>query len=255
MSIPALHEHKHPRLHKVFYDFHDRGFIIVNDILAFFTIASVIAVVFETVPAFAPYHFWIKLVEYVSVAVFTVEYIVRLYAATHPLKYALSFFGIVDLISIIPTYLGLGNFAPLKSARLLRVLRFLRLVRFSKIARIEIETHRKDIEEHSSIYRFNIIIYFFTLLFAVLILGSLMATLEIDHSSLGQTTESMLWVFTVLIGAPVTHATPETVGGTFLGILTRFTGLIMLGFLVHIVGDVFQSILFGPAPKKDKKKS
>jgi voltage-gated potassium channel len=254
MPIPALHEHKHPRLHKVFYDFHDRGFIVVNDILAFFTIASVLAVVFETIPAFAPYHFWIKLVEYVSVVVFSVEYIVRLYAATHPLKYIFSFFGIVDLVSIIPTYLGLGNFAPLKASRMLRVLRFLRLVRFSKIARIEIETHRKDIEDHAAIYRFNVIIYFFTLVFAVLILGSLMATLEIDHSKLGETTESMLWVFTVLIGAPVTHATPETIGGTFLGILTRFTGLIMLGFLVHIVGDVFQAILFGTPKKKEEEK-
>jgi voltage-gated potassium channel len=255
MSATAIHEHKHPRLHKVFYDFHDRGFIIVNDILAFFTILSVVAIVLETIPAFSPYHFWIKLVEWVSVLVFTVEYIVRLYAATHPWKYALSFFGLVDLISIIPTYLGLGNFTPLKSSRLLRVLRFLRLVRFSKIARIEIETHRKDVEEHSSIYRFNIIIYFFTLLFAVLILGSLMTTFELEHSKLGETTESMLWVFTVLIGAPVTHATPETLGGTFLGILTRFTGLIMLGFLVHIVGDVFQAILFGPSKKKEKAKA
>jgi voltage-gated potassium channel len=255
MSIPAIHEHRHPRLHRVFYDFHDRGFVIVNDILAFFTIASIIAVVLETVPSLTPYHFWIKLVEYVSVGVFTVEYVVRLYAATHPLKYALSFFGIVDLISIIPTYLGLGNFTPLKAARMLRVLRFLRLVRFSKIARLEIEMHRKDIEDHASIYRFNIIIYFFTLLFAVLILGSLMATLEINHSQLGETTESMLWVFTVLIGAPVTHATPETLGGTFLGILTRFTGLIMLGFLVHIVGDVFQSVLFGESIKKKEKKT
>lgn len=255
MSIPAIHEHKHPRLHRVFYDFHDRGFIIVNDILAFFTIASVLAVVLETVPALSPYHTWIKLVEFVSVGVFTIEYVVRLYAATHPLKYALSFFGIVDLISIIPTYLGLGNFTPLKAARMLRVLRFLRLVRFSKIARLEIEMHRKDIEDHASIYRFNIIIYFFTMLFAVLILGSLMATLEINHSQLGETTESMLWVFTVLIGAPVTHATPETLGGTFLGILTRFTGLIMLGFLVHIVGDVFQAVLFGEGKRKKEQKT
>jgi len=250
MSIPAIHEHKHPRLHRVFYDFHDRGFIIVNDILAFFTIVSVIAVVCETIPSLTPYHFWIKLVEYVSVGVFTVEYVVRLYAATHPLKYALSFFGVIDLISIIPTYLGFGNFTPLKSSRMLRVLRFLRLVRFSKIARLEIETHRKDIEEHTSLYRFDIIIYFFTMFFTVLILGSLMATFEINHSQLGETTESMLWVFTVLIGAPVTHAIPETLGGTFLGILTRFTGLILLGFLVHIVGDVFQSLIFGDSKKK-----
>jgi voltage-gated potassium channel len=250
MAVPAFHEHKHPRLHRVFYDFHDRGFIIVNDILAFFTILSVIAIVLETIPSFGPYHTWIKLVEYVSVGVFTVEYVVRLYAATHPLKYALSFFGIVDLVSILPTYFGLGNFTPLKSARMLRVLRFLRLVRFSKIARLEIETHRKDIEDHASIYRFNIVIYFFVMFFAVLVLGSMMSTLEIHHSTLGQTTESMLWVFTVLVGAPVTHATPETLGGTFLGIVTRFTGLIMLGFLVHIVGDVFQSVLFGEAERK-----
>jgi voltage-gated potassium channel len=253
MAIPAFHEHKHPRLHKIFYDFHDRGFIIVNDILAFFTIASVIAIVLETIPTFSPYLFWIKLVEYVSVGIFSIEYVVRLYAATHPLKYALSFFGIIDLISILPTYFGLGNFTPLKSARMLRVLRFLRLVRFTKIARLEIEVHRKDIEDHASIYRFNIVIYFFTLFFSVLILGSMMSTLEIQHSILGQTTESMLWVFTVLVGAPVTHATPETLGGIFLGIITRFTGLIMLGFLVHIVGDVFQSVLFGEAKKKKAK--
>jgi purine-cytosine permease-like protein len=91
------------------------------------------------------------------------------------------------------------------------------------------------------------------MLFMVLILGSLMATLEIDHPELGETTGSMFWVFAVLIGAPVVYATPETVGGTFLGILTRFTGLLMLGFLVSIVGDVFQSVFFAKERKKEKE--
>ena len=79
-----------------------------------------------------------------------------------PIKYIFSFLGVVDLLAIAPTFLGLTNLTFLKSVRMLRILRFLRMGRLAKIARIGGKKHDlKDLEDYSSIYKMNIQIYFF----------------------------------------------------------------------------------------------
>ena len=70
------------------------------------------------------------LVEAVTVAIFTVEYALRLIVADSPRRFALSFFGIIDLIAILPFYLSLG--VDLRSVRVLRVLRLLRIMRVGR---------------------------------------------------------------------------------------------------------------------------
>ena len=109
---------------------------MVNDILAAFTILSVISIVLETVPAFVHLKPLFDTVEYTTVAVFTLEYFARMYAAPRKRDYIFGFFGIIDLLAIAPTYLTLANFTFLKTARVLRILRFLRAIRLAKIAEL-----------------------------------------------------------------------------------------------------------------------
>jgi hypothetical protein len=85
----------------------------------------------EFLPALSAYRDTLLLIEVILTALFTVEYAARLYAAPRRLRYAFSFFGIVDFFSIAPFYVGLLG------TQYLRVLRLARLLRLLKIARIE----------------------------------------------------------------------------------------------------------------------
>ncbi|MBJ3777467.1 ion transporter [Acuticoccus mangrovi] len=97
-------------------------------------LVSVVTIALETMPAFGPAWHGIFLVEeWVIVGVFSAEYLLRLYAAPRRLGYVFSFFGIIDLISILPTLLLLGY--DVRSIRALRVLRVLRLLKLARYVR------------------------------------------------------------------------------------------------------------------------
>ena len=110
------------RLRKILADAFERPttrpFVVVNDFLAFVTIVSILAIVLESVASFSSYHLLFKGVEYTAVSIFTLEYIARLWITRPRRKYILSFFGIIDLISIVPTYLAVANLTFLKSSRI-----------------------------------------------------------------------------------------------------------------------------------------
>ena len=105
----------------IFYNVNSRAFRVVNDLLACVTVIAILGVVFETVPAFVPYMPALVVIEYVAVCIFTIEYIGRIIANHgHVRKYVFGYFGIIDLLSIVPTFFALSNFLFLKSVRVLR---------------------------------------------------------------------------------------------------------------------------------------
>ncbi|MEL6208716.1 MAG: ion transporter [Pseudomonadota bacterium] len=103
----------------------------VPRIIAVFILLTAAAVALETVEGLPRWiHVLLLTIEVVAVAVFMSEYVLRLFAAQKPLKYALSFWGIVDLLSFLPTILLLGfDMLGLRALRLLRLLRLLKLVK------------------------------------------------------------------------------------------------------------------------------
>ncbi|MEC7409689.1 MAG: ion transporter, partial [Planctomycetota bacterium] len=101
-------------------------------------LASITIVSLETVPAYQEKQrlmsiFWVT--EWILTILFTLEYFLRLACVRHPIKYAFSFWGLIDLLSILPSYLTLlvgestRSFVILRSVRLLRVFRVLKLWR------------------------------------------------------------------------------------------------------------------------------
>ena len=97
-------------------------------------VGSVFAVMLESVPSIdAKYHLVFEIFEWGFTIFFTIEYILRLYAVIRPMKYALSFFGIIDLLSILPSYLSI--FLPhSESLMVIRAIRLLRVFRIFKLA-------------------------------------------------------------------------------------------------------------------------
>jgi len=179
------------------------------------------------------------IIEWVAVSLFAIEYICRLYVSKPTLKYSFSFFGIIDLIAIVPTFLGLGNFTFLKSARVLRIIRLLRMLRLAKVARSGMID-----EESMSVLSFNVLIYFCTLVFALLVTGTAIYLVESSTTAFASIPAGMWWSLKVFMaGIPVTE--PVTQLGEFFFVLTRFVGLLLLGLLVGVVGNVFRVLLGG----------
>jgi voltage-gated potassium channel len=236
---------------EIFYNFSSRKFIIVNDILAFTTIISIVTIILETVTSLNFLHPLFKVVEYVSVVLFSFEYIGRVIAAPKKRDYIFSFFGLVDLISILPTYFGITNLMPLKSARMLRILRFLRVIRLTKISRLGIShTKHTDLEDLSYIYRLNIKIYIITVVTVVIILGSIMYLFEHTQADFANIPKSMFWVLETILGGRISRTIPLTVAGGIVGLVTKFSGLVLLGFLIHIVGNSINHLLLGTKNKQ-----
>lgn len=221
----------------------NKYFRVVNDFFAFLTIISVLGIVLETVPEFQQYETAFTILEYSVVVFFSFEYIARLYAAKKKWKYVFSFFGLVDLISILPTFIGLINLTFLKSARVLRILRLLRMVRLAKIARMRRPI--ADAEQHESIYRINIQIYFTALFAAILALGALIYIIEAPHHAFNSIPAGMMWSAEVILGGGITTNYPETIAGQLLGLVARFVGLALLGVLIHVIGHLLKRWLFG----------
>lgn len=231
------------RLHRLFYQPETLGFTIVNDTLALLTLVSVLAIILETVPRFEVYHELFQWIEYTTVIFFTLEYLGRIVAQRRDVgAYVFSLFGIIDLIAIIPTFLGLTNLTFLKTARVLRILRLLRMVRLAKLARLP--GKRRDLEDYRAIYRLNIGIYFFSLFVATTLFGTLIYIADGTNPEFASIPLGMLWALKPLMGG-VAQIEPGTVWGEFIAILARFTGLVLFGLLIAIVGNVIKRVLFG----------
>jgi len=226
-------------LQRMFVQTHSTESGLVNNFLAVLTVVSIVSLVLETVPSLVGYTTTFIFIEWVAVIFFGLEYAGRLFTSKPKRKYILSFFGIIDLVSIAPTLLGLGNFTFLKSARALRIIRMLRMFRLAKMSRTKIVA-----EENMSVLSLNIIIYFATLLFALLVTGTLMYLVEGGQSAFVSIPAGMWWSLKVfLAGIPVVE--PMTAAGEFFFVVTRFVGLLLLGLLIGVVGNVFRVLVMG----------
>ena len=115
---------------------------IFDILLLVMILLSVGVVMLESVEGYRLEWFWLfDIFEWVFTILFSIEYLLRIYSVKNPLKYIFSFYGLIDLISLIPSFLGIGlgtnNIASIKtirSIRLIRIFRILKLIRYVKEA-------------------------------------------------------------------------------------------------------------------------
>ena len=212
----------------------------VGGFLAIATILAVLLVALETVPSLAPYLPYFVLAEYVLVAIFSLEYLIRIYQAPSKLKYIFSFFGLVDLIAILPSMLGFANLTFIKVGRAVRIIRLLRILRLAKLSKVS----TKNSAPSSSVYLYNIEIYVAALTIATLILGSLFYIFEHGQAAGSSIPSGMYWSLKVILGE-LAYPQPETFGGGVTMVLTRITSLVLLGLLINLAGTILRKVLTG----------
>lgn len=163
----------------------------------------------------------IKTVEWVFTALFTIEYGVRIYCAPRRLHYLRSFYGIIDLISIIPTYLSLliagTQYAlVIRSLRLLRVFRVLKLTHFLG----EAEVLRKAMHQSAA----KIIVFLGVVVTMVFIVGALMYLIEGPKNGFTSIPTSVYWAVVTLTTVGYGDIAPQTVAGQTLASIVMIMG-------------------------------
>ena len=183
---------------------------------------SVLAVMLESVGSIeAKYGRTLRVVEWIFTGLFTVEYLLRIYLAYNRPKYLRSFFGLVDLIAVLPSYAGLffvGSqyFIVIRALRLLRVFRVLKLVRFLGEASILVRALRASREK--------IIVFVIAVLTIVIIIGSAMFLIEGEEHGFTNIPVSVYWAIVTLTTVGFGDITPETPLGRFLSALVMILG-------------------------------
>ena len=182
------------------------------DILLVATILlSILVVVLESVPAIGRRHAGVmRVLEWGFTLLFTVEYIARLACVRRPLRYAGSFFGMVDLLSVLPTYVSL--LLPGSQALLdIRILRLLRVFRIFKLT-LYIEEFTRLAEALANSRR-KILVFLSVVLMAVLILGTLMYVVEGPVHGFTSIPTAMYWAIVTMTTVGYGDITPQTTLG------------------------------------------
>ena len=139
-------------------------------------IVSVLAVILDTIPSIsAEQQAFLQTAEWVFTILFTIEYFTRLWCVESPSLYARSFFGVIDLIAILPTYVSLL----VPGAEYLLVLRFLRALRIFRILKLANHVQgARTILQAMRNSQAKIMVFLFTILILVTIIGSVMYLVE-----------------------------------------------------------------------------
>ena len=196
-------------------------------------LASVLVVMLDSVETIVERHHQLLLVlEWVFTILFTIEYAVRLAAVQSKRRYALSFFGIVDLFSIIPTYLsvllpGAQFLVIIRVLRVLRVFRVLKLVRYLGEAR--------TLGRALAASRYRIAVFLITVLTLVVVLGSFMYLIEGADAGFTSIPVSVYWAVVTLTTVGFGDITPDTAVGQFLAALIMLMGYGMIAVPTGIV--------------------
>lgn len=221
------------RLYSVIFGHETESGRLFDVLLIVAILLSVLAVMLDSVHGInARWGRQLALLEWIFTLLFTIEYVLRLYAARDALRYARSFFGVVDLLAILPTYLSVifpaGRFLlTIRVLRVLRVFRVLKLVRFLGEANVLRNALRAS--------RRKILVFILTVLSIVVIVGSLMYVIEGAPAGFTSIPKSIYWAIVTLTTVGYGDIAPQSAVGQGLAALLMITGYAIIAVPTGIV--------------------
>lgn len=234
-----------PRLRRIIFESDTPAGKAFDVILIWAIVASILVVLLDSVDHLhTKYGLLFKWSEWVFTGLFTIEYVLRVVITPKPKSYTLSFLGIVDLISVLPTYLSIFIVGPqylivIRGLRILRVFRVLKLYHYSRdgvmMLRALIESSRK------------ISVFILSILVLVTILGSLMYVIEGADSGFKDIPNSIYWAIVTLSTVGYGDISPETPLGKMLASI-----IMLLGYGIIAVPTGIVTSEFVHARKKEK---
>jgi voltage-gated potassium channel len=223
---PATHLRGH--LHEIIFEADTRAGRFFDLALIWCILLSVVAVMLDSVRGIRETHgTLLTTAEWVFTILFTIEYLLRLSCIGRPWRYATSFFGVVDLLAIVPTYLSL--FFPgsqyllvIRVLRVLRIFRVLKLVQFLNEANVMARALRSSSRK--------IVVFFATVLTLVVVFGSVMYMIEGEKHGFTSIPRSIYWAIVTMTTVGYGDISPSTALGQTVAAV-----VMMLGFAIIAV--------------------
>lgn len=207
-------------------------------------LTSIVIIMLESVPSIQKvYAHEFIVIEFTITGLFTVEYLLRIISAKQPLKYMFSFFGLIDLISILPTYLTLfiSGTKPLTVVRALRFLRIFRILELSNFTK-GADTIVKALYDS----RHKIGVFIISMLTIVIILGAIMFSIESSEAGFTSIPRSIYWAIITITTVGYGDIAPMTPAGQAVASI-----IMLIGYSIIAVptGIVSAEIVKGEKPK------
>ena len=223
------------RLYRIIFGTDTPAGRLFDIVLLWAIVISVALVMLESVreigDAYGPY---LRAAETFFTAMFTVEYVLRLWVVEKPIRYARSVFGIIDLLSILPTYLvvfipGAQSFMVIRALRLLRIFRVLKLARYIGEASV--------LGKALQASRRKIMVFLLTVLTLVMLFGTLMYLVESPEAGFTSIPRSIYWAIVTLTTVGYGDIAPQSVVGQFLASVIMILGYAIIAVPTGIVGS------------------
>lgn len=184
-------------------------------------ILSLVCFTIETVSGLQPETYeLLNILEIVFVGIFTLEYLARIYFSKQKLKFIFSFFGLIDLIAILPFYLSLGfDLRTIRAVRFIRVFRLLKLTRYNKAVNFLRDAFRESKEElivfsflaSALVYLTSVGIYYFEK--------------DLQPDEFGSVPQALWWSVVTLTSVGYGDVTPISTAGKIFTSIILFLGI------------------------------
>ena len=222
------------KLHEIIFEAETPAGKAFDVVLLVLIGASVLVVTLESIPSVQEsYGHLCTVLEWGFTLVFTIEYILRIYATRNPIRYVTSFWGIIDLLAVLPTYLsllmsGTHYLLVVRDLRLLRIFRIFKLTRFLRESRILVDAIRAS--------RLKIIVFLVFVVLTVTILGAVMYVVEgKSNPGFSSIPRGIYWAIVTLTTVGYGDISPLTDVGRFIASLVMILGYAVLAVPTGIV--------------------
>jgi voltage-gated potassium channel len=221
------------KLYVVIFESDTRAGLLFDQVLLVAILASVTVVMLDSVVSISSrYHLLLARLEWLFTGLFTLEYVARLICVERPRRYARSFYGVIDLVSVLPTYLAI--FLPELHALIdVRVLRMLRVFRILKLTQYLEEFQLLTAALSNS--RRKIAVFLSAVLMIVVTLGTVMYVVEGPANGFTSIPIAVYWAITTMTTVGFGDITPQTDFGRFVASVMMLMGWGVLAVPTGIV--------------------
>jgi voltage-gated potassium channel len=205
--------------HRIAHSFKERMYVVIFEsdtkmgllfdrVLIYAILLSVLVVVLDSVASISKQlHSQFVTLEWMFTILFSIEYIARLYCAKYRWRYATSFYGVIDFLAVVPTYLAL-LFPELHALIDVRVLRLIRMFRIFKLT--EYMSEYQHLAEALSASRRKILVFLSVVLMVVTVMGSIMYVVEGPSNGFTSIPIAVYWAITTMTTVGFGDITPHT---------------------------------------------
>lgn len=211
------------RIHEVIFEADTPSGKVFDVALLVFILISIVATMLESVEWINERYSSVLLaVEWAVTIAFTIEYLLRIVSIAKPWRYMISFYGIIDLLSTLPTYLSLFLVGTRYFA-ILRILRLMRIFRVFKLSRYL--TEGTQLVNALKASRPKITVFLAAVVMVTVLVGSTMYVIEKEHGGgFDSIPESIYWAIVTMTTVGYGDITPETALGKFLASIMMIMG-------------------------------